>query len=245
MAEHMGIMASSCELIIDGSGEGAYSLDAEVAWNFGANFTRGFILAGREAMFTVDLYRTQFENQVILNMEDPRKAVFSNLNGKSRSNSVQVQTDYELLPRFDVRLAYRWFDNQATFGTEFLQQPLISAHLGFINLAYETDNEWKFDWTLSGQGKKRIPFTGSNPVEYQLDTEAPGFMLMSAQITKGWKEGQFEIYAGGENILNFRQDNPIVAVNDPFGPNFDASLIWGPVFGRTTYAGFRYRLAYK
>ncbi|MFT7588294.1 MAG: outer membrane receptor for ferrienterochelin and colicins [Limisphaerales bacterium] len=245
MAEHMGILASSRALIIQGNSDGAYGLDAEVAWNFGANFSRGFIIYEREAMFTVDLYRTQFQNQVILNLENPDQAVFSNLDGKSRSNSLQVQFDYEVLPRFDVRVAYRWFDNKSTFDGAFLEQPLIAAHLAFINLGYATNNEWKFDFTLSTQSKKRIPFTGSNPVEYQLEPYSPGFFQLNTQISKGWKDGQFEVYAGAENLLNYRQDNPILGANDPFGPNFDASLIWGPVFGRTVYAGLRYRLAYK
>jgi hypothetical protein len=50
------------------------------------------------------------------------------------------------------------------------------------------------------------------------------------------------IYAGGENLSNFRQANPIIAADQPFGPNFDASLIWGPVYGRMIYAGMRFKI---
>jgi hypothetical protein len=64
---------------------------------------------------------------------------------------------------------------------------------------------------------------------------------MNAQVSKGWNDN-FEIYLGGENLLNFRQDNPILAADDPFGDFFDSSLVWGPVFGRKLYVGLRYRL---
>ena len=29
---------------------------------------------------------------------------------------------------------------------------------------------------------------------------------------------------------------------NPFGPTFDAAMVWGPVYGRLTYAGLRYRI---
>ena len=52
----------------------------------------------------------------------------------------------------------------------------------------------------------------------------------------------FEFYFGGENILNFVQENPIVDYENPFGNNFDASLIYAPVMGRLFYIGLRYKV---
>jgi hypothetical protein len=45
-----------------------------------------------------------------------------------------------------------------------------------------------------------------------------------------------------ENLNNFTLSNPILAAGDPFSPYFDSSLVWGPIFGRMVYAGFRYRI---
>ena len=64
---------------------------------------------------------------------------------------------------------------------------------------------------------------------------------MNAQISKSFRE-KLEIYVGAENLLNYKQPYPILASDDPFGPYFDASLIWGPVFGRNIYFGLRYKL---
>jgi hypothetical protein len=41
---------------------------------------------------------------------------------------------------------------------------------------------------------------------------------------------------------NFIQPNAIVDPENPFGNNFDATLIYGPINGRTIYAGVRYKL---
>ena len=65
--------------------------------------------------------------------------------------------------------------------------------------------------------------------------------MMNAQISKLWNE-TFEVYLGMENILGFRQDQPILASDQPFSEYFDSSLVWGPIFGRNTYLGFRYRI---
>ena len=50
------------------------------------------------------------------------------------------------------------------------------------------------------------------------------------------------VYAGVENILNFRQDNPIIDADNPFGNEFDASMVWGSIFGRNIYAGLRWKI---
>ncbi len=118
---------------------------------------------------------------------------------------------------------------------------MVVSHRAFLNLAYETRNHWKFDYTINWQGKKRIPFTGSNPLEYQLNEFSPSFYLINAQISKTWNE-KFEVYLGGENLLEYMQPNPIISNEDPFGAYFDSSMIWGPVMGRLIYLGLRYRI---
>jgi outer membrane receptor for ferrienterochelin and colicins len=122
-----------------------------------------------------------------------------------------------------------------------MTKPLVSANRAFINLAYQTRNYWSFDFTFNWQGQKRIPFTGSNPEPYQLDDYSPNFYVINAQVSKNWKK-KFEIYVGVENLLNFRQEDPILASDEPFSPYFDASMVWGPVFGRNIYGGLRYYL---
>ncbi len=191
---------------------------------------------------SLDYYRTDFQNQIVVDLEQsPQQAVFYNLDGESYSNSFQAQLDYELINRLDFRIAYRWYDVKTTFNGELKEKPLVSNHRAFINLAYETKKHWKFDYTVNWQGKKRIPDLSSNPNEYQMDEYSPSFFLMNAQISKSWQQ-KFDLYAGIENILNYKQKDPILSANDPFSPYFDSSLIWGPVTGMNVYFGLRYKI---
>ncbi|MGL1885235.1 MAG: TonB-dependent receptor [Reichenbachiella sp.] len=243
LAENVGMFASSREVMILGDdSDKPYGLEAEVAWNYGLSLVKNFTLDYREGILSVEYYRTNFENQIVADFDSDVRAVsFYNLEGQSYSNSFQAQVDYELFRRFDVRIGYRWFDVQTTYGDVTMKKPLVSAQRTFVNLGYKTRNKWMFDYTINWQGEKRLPSTAGNPVEYQLEDYSPSFVVMNLQVSKAWKSG-FEAYVGMENMLNYAQSNPIVASEDPFGDYFDSSMVWGPIFGRNTYLGLRYRL---
>ena len=55
--------------------------------------------------------------------------------------------------------------------------------------------------------------------------------------------GGWSIYVGGENLTNFKQKNPIIDAANPWGDNFDSTMIWGPVHGAKAYVGIRFNLA--
>jgi len=243
LAENNAVLATAREIIIEGENpDNPYGLDPEVAWNYGINLTQSFTLDYRNGVISFDYYRTHFENQIVMDYDfSPQQVLFYNLDGKSYSNSFHAQLDYEVINRLDVRLAYRWYDVETTYHSQLLLKPLISQHRGFINMAYETRKYWKFDITVNRQGKKRIPDLSSNPEEFQLKDYSPAFFLVNGQISKTWNE-KFEMYVGVENLFNFIQKDPILSSDDPFSQYFDSSLVWGPIFGRNLYFGFRYNL---
>jgi outer membrane receptor for ferrienterochelin and colicins len=243
LTENTGILASSRQLIFSRQQtNNAYGFNPDKAWNYGLNFSQDFTLDYRSGTFVLDYFYTDFENQAVLDFDrSAREANFFGLTGKSFSHSLQLQLDYELIRRFDVRMAYRWLDVRTDYLDGRLQRPLIPQHRAFINLAYETRNAWKFDYTVQWLGEQRIPNTLANPAQYQLEGYSPSYVLMNAQVTKDFGK-KWSVYLGVENLSNFTLDNPIVAANDPFGAYFDSSLVWGPIFGRMTYAGFRYRI---
>lgn len=239
-AENQQIFASARNIrVISQDNSNPYGLDAEVAWNYGINLIQKFELDYRDGAISLDLYRTEFENQIVVDYDrSPQQVLFYNLNGSSYSNSAQIQLDYEVIKRLDLRLAYRWYDVKTQYHFDLLQKPLISQNRAFINLEYQTRNYWSFDWTLNWNGTKRLPSTQTNPEGFRLREKSPDFYLMNAQITKRFDE-RFDIYLGGENLLNFRQSDPIISAEDPNGQYFDASMIWAPVFGRMVYLGAR------
>lgn len=242
-AENSGLFVSARQVNIIGAVPGkAYGLDPEVAWNKGITIDQKLKLFHREAMISVDYFRNDFDKQVVVDMENIREVNFYNLQGKSYSNSFQAELNMEPLRKFDVRLAYRYFDVKTTYGDKLLQKPFTSPHRAFANLAYDL-NGWKFDYTVNYNSTKRMTETVGNPEAYQRGTKSPDYFLMNAQVSKTvGKKRPFDLYAGGENLTNFFQKDAIIAADQPFGPHFDASMVWGPVSGRLFYIGWRYKL---
>ena len=243
--ENTGQLASSRQWVIQGTEQtNGFGLRPEVAWNYGVNLLHKFRLNYRDASLSLDFYRTDFEDQVITDLENAREIRIYNLEGRSFSNSAQAEFDWSPARRVDVRLAYRWLQVELDYkDAGRLSAPLVSTHRAFGNIAYETKKndkgaQWRFDATLQWIGDQRLPNTEANPEEFQLATRSDDYFLLNAQVTKQFKEG-FELYLGGENLLNFRQPNAILAAEQPNGEFFDASLVWGPVFGAMVYGGLR------
>jgi len=238
-AENIGLMASNRQFLVVASfNDKAYGLQPEIAWNTGINLTQKFTWDYREGSISADYYYTNFQNQVVVDVENPHVVSFYNLQGLSFANSFQVQLDYELVHHLDLRLAYRLYDVRTSYEGVLKEKPLVPRNRAFINIGYVTKKNWKFDYTLQWIGTKRIPAldNGNVPEAY-----SPSFIQMNAQVSKDINN-RFEIYLGGENLTNYTQHNDIVSSDNPFGPNFDAATIWGPVMGRTVYVGCRYKI---
>jgi len=225
-----------------------YGFRPDNAWNAGANLSQDFTLDYRPGTISIDYFYTNFTDQVVVDYDNNQHEVnFTGLTGKSYSHSFQAQVDYQLIRRLDVRLAYRRVDVETDYLQGRLSRPLIPKERSFVNLAYRTKSNWGFDYTVQRIGKQRIPGTLDNPSEYQLPGYSAPYWMMNAQVTKDFLPKKmagttWSVYLGVENITNFRLNNPIVGANDPFGKYFDSSMVWGPVFGRMFYGGFRYRI---
>ena len=85
---------------------------------------------------------------------------------------------------------------------------------------------------------------GRNPEPYQLADGSQSwsprfhsFGQVSAQVTRWFRH--WSIYVGGENLTGFKQKTPIYGASNPWGSDFEPTLVWGPVEGRMFYAGVR------
>lgn len=244
LAENTAALASARQLRIEEiNSKGAYGLNPEVSWNVGLSMDQVFYLGNRSATWSLELFRNDFSNQVVVDYENPRELYIYNLKGQSYANGLQTELRLTPVDRFEIRTAYRFYDVKTKFknAEESLERPLVARHRGFMNLAYHTaDHKWAFDYTLNLTGQKRLPSTDGNPVMYQLPAFSKSYATMNAQITrKIGKALPIDVYFGGENLTNYFQKNPILGADDPFGEYFDTSLLWGPLSGRMFYAGVR------
>ena len=84
IAENIGYLASNRAFVIDYSIPGnPYGLQPEVAWNTGINLTQKFMLNYNDGTFGIDYYYTNFNNQVVIDVENPTQVHMYNLNGRS------------------------------------------------------------------------------------------------------------------------------------------------------------------
>jgi outer membrane receptor for ferrienterochelin and colicin len=233
-AENTNILTSNRTLQI------TESLDPEVGWNYGVSFIQEFKLFSKEGTLTLDGYRTDFENQVVVDVDtDPHAILIYNLKGDAFSNVAQAELSYTPIKNFDVRAAYKYIDSRSTYEGTLESVPLTFNHRGLINLAYN----WKktgfvFDMTAQGYGASRLPDLSENHAAHDLGTTSEPYMLILAQVTK--KFGDLELYAGSDNLTNYTQHMPIIGYDEPFGEDFDAGVIYAPVMERKFYGGLRY-----
>ncbi len=244
-AENTATLASARQLRIEGTNaKGAYGLDPEVSWNVGFSVDQVLYFGNRVANVSLELFRSDFRNQVVVDYENPRELFIYNLKNESYANGLQAEFRVTPIDRFEVRTAYRFFDVKTNYqhAGDYKERPLVARHRGFVNLAYHTnDHQWAFDYTLNLVGQKRLPSTSANPDRYQMADYSSAYVTMNAQITyKLGKIRPIDVYVGGENLGNYFQKNPILGADDPFGDYFDTSMLWGPLSGRMFYAGVRF-----
>jgi outer membrane receptor for ferrienterochelin and colicin len=245
-AENQRLFASSRTINIQNTEGNIYGLNPEIAWNYGISFFQGFQLFDRKADINIDFYRTDFQNQVVVDYETPTEINFYNLDGESFANSFQVEFNYTPLERLDLKSAYKYYDVKTQYQSGKLRKPLTPKHRVFANASYETQTStkgalWKFDATYNWIGEQRFSSTMQSPEAFRLNPHSPTFSTLNAQVTKVFSD-QFEVYLGGENITNVRQENPILSANNPFGANFDSTFVYGPIFSGMYYAGLRFKL---
>ncbi|MHA8088465.1 TonB-dependent receptor [Aquirufa sp. Wall-65K1] len=243
LAENMGFLANGRRLVLMGDLN-----PMEKAWNFGATLTKNFQIGTRKGSLVLDAFRTDFEKQWMVDMENGGEIRMYSNPGVSFANSWQAEINYSPVKRFELKAAYRYQDVQADYWTakgtlSRLPKAYLNKERLLVNLAYATPYEkWKYDLTWQWNGSRRIPngslshvHDGASPL-----ITAPAFSTVYAQVTRQFKK--WEMYLGAENLFNFTQANPIMSAKDPFSRGFDATMVWGPIVGRMIYTGMRYKI---
>ena len=236
LAENNYLLASGRNLVID-------NLKQEAAWNYGASIALLIPLWDETLKINADYYYTRFSEQAVIDYDsDPMSIYISNLNGKSYSNTFQIDASYVFFKNLTLTAAYRLNDVKTTYGGKLLERPLTSKYKGLFTASYKTPKgEWQFDATLQMNGGGRLP----EPYE-KLDGSMSwnkrfsSYEQLSAQITRWFNK--WSVYIGGENLTDFTQKTSIYNGDNAWSKEFEPTMIWGPVHGRMFYAGIRVSL---
>lgn len=234
-SENLNLLPSSRQIVIP------EPIRPEVAWTYGLALRAQARTGSRTQVFQMDFFRTDFENKVVADMENPGQLVYRNVSASAYSHALQGEAQFNIIKNLDVRLTAKWNDVQAPLGGRIQQVLYVPRWRGLANVAYATaDGHWSFDATLQLNGPARLPRVTNDANSPFYATESPVFPNLLAQVT--YKTGRWEIYLGGENLTHYRQRYVIIDPQNPFSNSFDATRIWGPVMGALGYAGVRYIL---
>ena len=228
LAENNNLLASGRQLVID-------DLKQEQAWNYGVSTSFYIPLFGKTLKLNAEYYHTHFSEQAVIDYDTNASVIhITNLDGKSYSNTFQVDATYPVVQGLELTAAWRWNDVKCTYGGQLMEKPLTSRYKGLVTASYKTPlGLWQFDATLQLNGGGRMP----TPVNGLWDERFHAYEQVSAQITRWFRH--FSIYIGGENLTGFRQKQTIINAAEPFSSTFDPTMVWGPVHGAMFYAGVR------
>ncbi|MBQ3313891.1 MAG: TonB-dependent receptor, partial [Prevotella sp.] len=234
MGDYNYLLASSRQIIIDND------LDQEEAWNYGLSAALSIPIGERKLELNAEYYYTTFQHQLLVDMDsNPHAIHFTNLAGDSYSHTWQIEATYPLFDGFTMTATYRRNNVKSTYSGVLREKPLTNRYKGLITAQYKPGlGKWQFDATLQLNGGGRMPdaYTTTNG-QPAWESNYKGYEQLNAQVTRFFRH--WSIYAGGENITGRRQQNPIIAASDPWGQNFDATMVWGPMHGAIYYIGIR------
>lgn len=235
LAEYSYMLASSRRLEI------APDLKRESAWNYGAGVNKTFYPADKKLTLSGEYYFTNFSRQLLLDLNsNPHAAIISSSDRRSFSHALQLEASFDVLEDLNLTAAWRFTDVKVDYGQGLVQKPLTSRYKGLFTASYAPMmGIWQFDLSLA------LNSGGKMPTPYRLADGAmswnenyKAYPRLNAQITRNFR--QFAVYLGGENLTGYHQKNAIIDAANPWGPNFDATMIYGPLDGAMVYAGFRF-----
>jgi len=235
-AENLSYLASSKEWIW------LEQPKLEEAYNAGVSYAYDFNINKKNATLVLDYYYTYFVNMLVADIDFGHNYIYLyNINNNAYSNSMQAELTFEPLKQLETVVAIRYNDVKAFTGNKMQEKALVSPMKALASLSYKTPNKkWQLDFTSHFNSGGRMPNEREASESKIFSEKLPSYMMYYAQITRNIKK--WEIYLGGENLGNFTQKHPIIAADNPWGSDFDATRLWGPIMGRMFYGGFRFTI---
>ena len=222
----------------------------EDAWTFGGNITYYLPFgASSNTYLSFDYFRTQFEQQMVVDYELTQNAIefYALDGGDSFTDNYQLDVSVDPVERFNITATFRYTNAKIELlGRGLVEKPMTSRFKGVLNFQYATNlNKWIFDFTASLNGSCRVydfmkDLKGTDGNLLYKNGRTPVYPMLFAQVTrrfKGW-----DVYVGAENLTNFTQKDAIIGWENPRQASFDASCVWGPLMGIKAHIGFRFTL---
>lgn len=242
VTDNLSLLATNREWVIDSIPE------YESSWNYGFNIVGKPTLLHRETEFNLDAYVTQFDNQLVVDLDQtygrtiPAVTLFA-LNGISRAISISSSFKMVITQWLSLKTGIRWQDNRQQLISEVRQQVFIPQWRGLLSADFNLLHQ-KLEWNITSHavGKSRLPDKRDFPHDliHEHDKYSKPFLTIQSQAT--YHFAKWDIYAGCENMTNYTQHQAIIDAGRPDSPYFSANELYAPINGIKPYIGFRFRL---
>lgn len=221
----------------------ANELKPESSYNVNLNLNHIFILGESTGTVDLDVFYTYFNNKIVPDYEtDPGYIIYDNLAGHGITRGVSMSVNQSFIIPFNYSLGFTIQDvyeedNSTTDGSTIRTPQLFAPVFTGTFVAGYSIKAWdlSIDYTGKLVGPQHLP---TYEAPYERPQVSPWYSLHNVQVNKKISE-RFNIYFAVKNLLNWTQDSPLIAPEDPFGPNFDTSYAWGPLQPRRIILGFK------
>ena len=238
------------------------ALQPEQSYNLALSFNHVFSIGPSKGSINLEGFYTYFTNAIFPDYSQANRIIYKNLNGFAQTRGFSLNYDQQFQFPLSINLSYnmQWANQSIRADDGSLQhQKLEYAPLYTASLVLNyTIKKWDLNIAYTGRltGPMQLPEVFDLLDNGQLSpnprptTSAP-YTLHTLQISKEFCTLNLSIYAGVENLLNFRQSlSPMAGYNSStspagFGDFFDTAYAYGPLEGRSFYVGIRWNWSPK
>lgn len=238
--EDHAALTGSREVII------ANELNPESSYNINLNLNHIFILGESTGTFDFDMFYTYFDNKIVPDYEtDSRYIIYDNLAGYGISRGFSMSLNQSFIVPFNYSLGFTvqdvYEEESSTIDESAVRTPqlFVPVFTGTLVAGYSFEAlDLSIDYTGKIVGPQNLP-TYDPP--YERPEISSWYSLHNVQFNKKITR-HFDVYFAVRNLLNWTQDSPLIAPEDPFGDDFDASYTWGPLQPRRIILGIKLQL---
>ena len=234
------------------------ALQPERSYNGSLNFNQIYTFGKSQGSLDVDGFYTYFTNKIIPNYDEPQKIIYANTQGHAISKGVGISINHHFAFPLSLNLGINYQQvEEVSIDANGRKRVNPLAYAPKWSGVGSANYEWQktkltLAYTVRYTGEMALPEvfdlddTG-NPLSVARPIVSMPFSFHNFQVTKAFRKNTWQLYAGLQNILNYRQPiSPLVGYNDPnaaigFSPFFDTAYAYSPLHGRELYVGVRWR----
>ena len=236
--EHAALDGSREVLLAEGG------LNPETSWNANWSLAKTVGTPQWTGSASVQAFGTLFTNRIEADYDSlPNAILYRNIDGLGWNRGINADVWVNGVRGWKSSLGVTWLRSEL-FESGALSnagEPVEFAPNWTTNMKVgRTGVHWGWNITAQTVGRMAIPYYN----EIWTDISDP-YALVHASVNRSIvtpNGGRHTLTAGIQNVTDATQPSPLLGVDDPFGDNFDASRVYGPLEGRRVFVEWSWRL---